>query len=78
MKTSQELFSTLEEIQFKYVRMEALISALQSLIAGGDVEIKGIRPDILGYSLYEIELEMVETNSKLRDIIEKKHRRCRD
>lgn len=60
----------LEEMHFKYERLGALVSCLQSLIAEGAVEVTGLPENALSHALYDIEDGLYETNKafeKLND-----------
>lgn len=68
MKTDLELYSALEDIHYKYERLQALISILQQFIEEC-VDIVGVPENAVNNSLYEIELGLMETNKKLSEII---------
>lgn len=68
MKAEYEFYSALEDIHFKYERLESLIGVLQMFV-GGVVEIAGAPDNAVEYSLYEIEMGMRENNEKLKEII---------
>lgn len=68
MKADLELYSSLEDIYYKYERMQALISILQQFTAEC-VDITGAPENAVSDSLYEIELGIREANKKLNEII---------
>lgn len=70
MKADRELWSVLEDICFKYERLWALTSCLQSLVAEGVIDISGIPKDVLQLSLYEIEDSTRENNEVLKKLLE--------
>lgn len=68
MKADLESYSSLEDIYYKYERMQALISILQQFTAEC-VDITGAPENAVSDSLYEIELGIREANKKLNEII---------
>lgn len=70
MKIPYELISELEDIHFKYERLEAMISLLQA-VAAEVAEVRGISQKSLDYSLYEIDLNMISNNERLKDFTSK-------
>ncbi len=68
MKAEYAVYSALEDICFKYERLESLIGILQMFVQEV-VEIAGAPDNAVEYSLYEIEMGMRENNEKLKEII---------
>ena len=68
MKADREFYSALEDIHYKYARLQALISILQQFTAEC-VDITGAPENAVSDSLYEIELGIREANKKLNEII---------
>ena len=68
MKAEYAVYSVLEDIHFKYERLESLIGVLQMFV-GEVIEIAGAPDNAVEYSLYEIEMGMRENNEKLKEII---------
>ncbi len=68
MKAEYEFYSALEDIHFKYERLESLIGVLQMFVQEV-IEIAGAPDNAVEYSLYEIEMGMRENNEKLKEII---------
>lgn len=68
MKADREFYSALEDIHYKYERLQALISILQQFTAEC-VDITGAPENAVSDSLYEIEFGLAETNKKLNEII---------
>ena len=66
-----EFFSELEDIYYKYERLESLIGILQMFTAEV-VEVAGAPADSLTNALFEIELEMDKTNERLKGLIKQK------
>lgn len=71
MRADREIYSALEDIAFKYERMEAMISVLQQFLSEGCAEVVGVPENAVNYSLYEIETGLHENNEKLEGIISK-------
>lgn len=63
--------NNLEEIVFKYERLQSLIGAIQLLVAEV-VEISGAPDDCIANALYEVEIEMKKNNKTLREVIQQK------
>lgn len=61
--------SQLEDICFKYERLDSLLSCLQTVVAE-IVDVGGMPKNSLNYGLYEIESEMYKNNNELKRIIE--------
>lgn len=70
MKIPCELISELEDVHFKYERLEALLHLLHTVTAEV-AEVAEIPEDSLNYSLYEICLNMHDNNQKLQSLTEK-------
>lgn len=70
MEMDIKLCRELERLQFKYERLGALISCLQTLAAEA-IEVAGVSKNALEYALYEIEDSMDETNKAFGEIIGK-------
>ncbi len=68
MKAEYAVYSALEDICFKYERLESLIGILQMFVQEV-AEIAGAPDNAVEYSLYEIEMGMRENNEKLKEII---------
>lgn len=68
MKPDNELNTTLDDLQYKYIRLEALISIMQQFTAEC-VDVIGSRANAVSDSLYEIELGIHEANEIFADII---------
>ncbi len=68
MKAEYAVYSALEDICFKYERIESLIGILQMFVQEV-VEIAGAPDNAVEYSLYEIEMGMRENNEKLKELI---------
>ncbi len=68
MKAEYEFYSALEDIHFKYERLESLIGVLQMFVQEV-IEIAGAPDNAVEYSLYEIEMGIRENNEKLKEII---------
>lgn len=68
MKAEYAVYSALEDIHFKYERLESLIGILQMFVQEV-IEIAGVPDNAVEYSLYEIEMGMRENNEKLKEII---------
>lgn len=68
MKAEYTVYSALEDICFKYERLESLIGILQMFVQEV-IEIAGAPDNAVEYSLYEIEMGMRENNEKLKEII---------
>lgn len=69
MKTDFELNTGLEDLHFKYERMTALVSILQQYVSEC-VEVAGAPENAVSYSLYEIELGLMDANEKLKEIVQ--------
>lgn len=70
MEMDVNLCGELETLQFKYERLGALISCMQTLVSEA-IDIAGIPENALTYALYEIEDSMSETNKAFGEIINK-------
>lgn len=68
MKPDHELNIALDDLQFKYERMAALISVMQ-MYTEECVDISGAPKGAVSDSLYEIELGLREANKELKNII---------
>ena len=68
MKAEYTVYSALEDIHFKYERLDSLIGILQMFVQEV-AEIAGAPDNAVEYSLYEIEMGMRENNEKLKEII---------
>lgn len=66
-----ELFMELDEIHYRYERLESLVSLLQ-MMAAEMMEVAGVPRDSLSNALYEIELGMHDNNSRLKELFQKK------
>lgn len=67
--------NNLEEIAFKYERLQSLIGVMQLLVAEV-VEIAGAPDNCLANALYEVEIEMKKNNEILREAIQQKGGVC--
>lgn len=63
--------NNLEEIAFKYERLQSLIGVIQLLVAEV-VQISGAPDDCITNALYEVEIEMKKSNETLREVIQQK------
>lgn len=70
MEMDIKLCGELEALQFKYERLGALISCMQTL-AAEVIDVAGIPENALTYALYEIEDSMNATNKSFGEIINK-------
>ncbi len=61
-----KIFAELEDIYFKYERLQSLIGILQMFTAE-IVEIAGAPSNSLADALFEIEIEMKKNNDKLKN-----------
>lgn len=61
----------LDEIHYKYKRLASMICLLQ-MITAEMIDVAGVPEDSLTNALFEIELGMDETNSRLKRLIEQK------
>ncbi len=68
MKPDHELSIALDDLQYKYIRLEALISIMQQFTADC-IDVTGAPENALSDSLYEIELGIQDANKELADII---------
>lgn len=68
IKPDHELDTALDDLQYKYIRLEALISIMQQFTAEC-VDVVGARKNAVSDSMYEIELGIHEANEKLADIL---------
>ncbi len=68
MKADREIYSILEDIHYKYERLQALISILQQFTAEC-VDITGAPENAVSDSLFEIEIGMLEANERLGTIL---------
>lgn len=66
-----EIFTELEDIHYKYERLQSLIGIMQMFVAEV-VEIAGAPADCLNNALFEVELEMGKTNEKLKGLMRQK------
>lgn len=66
-----EFYRELEDIHFKYERLESMISILQMFVAEV-VDIAGAPEDSLNNALFEIEGEMEKTNDRLKCLFMRK------
>lgn len=57
----------LEDIHFKYERMLALVSCLQTLVAEV-TEVRGVSDRAFDYALYEILLGLRDNNERLNEL----------
>ena len=64
--------TTLEDIHFKYERLTSLISLLQ-VVAAELIDVAGVPGDSYSNALYEVEIGMIETNEKLKDVMDAIH-----
>lgn len=64
-------FTELEDIHYKYERLQSMIGILQ-IFTAEIVEIAGAPSDSLANALFEIEMEMEENNDRLRSIFMQK------
>ena len=71
MKADIEFYSALEDIIFKYERMEAMVSVLRQFLSEGCVDIIGAPENSISYSLYEIEMGLHDNNEKIREVRDK-------
>lgn len=69
MKADLKLSMALEDIEFKYERMAAMIDALQALISEGPIDVVGLPENVVSCSLCEISCEMSKNNKKLMALI---------
>lgn len=69
MKSDFELTTALEDLQYKYVRLEALVSIMQQFTAEC-VDVIGTLENGVSNSLYEIELGLQDANKKFKDILD--------
>lgn len=67
---SDDAMSNLEDIHFKYERLDSLVECLWMLISEGAIEIKGAPENTIDHSLYEIKAELYKNNQELKSIIE--------
>ena len=68
MKISHKQVLELENIHFRYERLEALISMMQVTVS--DVaEIAGLPENCLEYSLFEVEMNLRDNNNRLKGIL---------
>lgn len=68
MKADMEFFDVLDDIHFKYKRMEAIISILQQYISEC-VDVAGAPENAVENLLYEIELGMMEADKRLSAVL---------
>ena len=66
MENSFKIVSELDDIRFKYERMVALVSCLQTL-AAEVAEVRGVTDHSFDYALYEIELGLQDNNERLNE-----------
>lgn len=66
-----EIFMELEDIHYKYERLQSLIGIMQMFVAEV-VEIAGAPADCLNNALFEVELEMGKTNEELKGLMRQK------
>lgn len=64
-------FTELEDIYYKYERLQSMIGILQMFTAE-IIEIAGAPSDSLSDALFEVEMEMGENNNRLKSIFMKK------
>ena len=67
MENSFKIVSELEDIHFRYERMVALVSCLQTL-AAEVAEVRGVADHSFDYALYEIELGLRDNNERLNEL----------
>ena len=67
MENSFKIVSELDDIRFKYERMVALVSCLQTL-AAEVAEVRGVADHSFDYALCEIELELRDNNERLNEL----------
>lgn len=68
MKISYKQVLELENIHFKYERLEALISLMQTTV-NDTAEIMGLPENCLEYSLCEVGMNLSDNNSRLKEIL---------
>lgn len=68
MNMKYDVVSKLEDIQYKYERMEALICVLQMFVCES-VDITGAPEDTLQNALYEIEIGMMDNNAEFKKLV---------
>lgn len=61
----------LEDIHYKYERLESLITIAQMFVAEV-AEVRGAPENCLSEALFEIEQEMEKTNNRLMELIRQK------
>lgn len=66
-----EFYHDLEDIHYKYERLQSLIGILQMFVAE-IAEVTNTPSDSIPNALFEIELEMEDNNERLKDLISKK------
>ena len=66
--SKDDFYDELENIQYKYQRLESMIGILQMFVADV-VEIAGAPDDCLNDALFEIEMEMGKTNGRLKSLL---------
>ena len=64
-------FTELEDIHYKYERLQSMIGILQMFTAE-IIEIAGAPSNSLSDALFEVEMEMGENNDRLKSIFMKK------
>lgn len=68
MRIDYDSCSKLEDIKFKYERLEALLSCMQAVVAEV-VEVSGLPEHALEYGLFELEEGLHENNKKFGEIM---------
>lgn len=66
---SIEAINELDNIHFKYERLQSTIWLLQKLLESGGVEVVDAPKDSLTNALFEIALEMGEANERLGNLL---------
>lgn len=71
MKMSREEYmSNLEDVTFKYERLEAQLEILWHMFSDGIVEITGVAKNSIDYFLYELDESLCENNKNLQKLLD--------